>query len=110
MLEIYIKSFRKTYYIGLICAVVVGSMVSLVVSIWPEFKSQSAAFVELLKSPFYSAILGQMANLDIGTFQGFYGIYLFLYLDMFLLFLGIIYGASLNTRQVDKNTLDMILR
>ena len=69
MLEIYFKSFKKTYYLGIVIAVVVASLVTLVVSIWPEFKAQSAAFVELLQSPLYGAILGQMVNLDIATFQ-----------------------------------------
>ena len=35
--------------------------------------------------------------------------YLFIYLEMILLFLGIFYGASIITREVDKNTLDMVL-
>lgn len=109
MLEIYLKSFKKTYYLGLIIAIVVASLVSIVVSIWPEFKAQSAAFNELLQSPLYGAILGNMVNLDIATFQGFYGMYLFIYLEMILLFLGIFYGASLITREIDKNTLDMML-
>ena len=109
MLEIYLKSFRKTYYMGLIIAIVVASLVTLVVSIWPEFKAQSEAFAELLKSPLYGAILGQMVNLDIATFQGFYGMYLFIYLEMILLFLGIFYGASIISREVDKNTLDTML-
>ena len=94
---------------GLIIAIVVASLVSIVISIWPEFKSQSEAFRELLNSPLYGAILGETVNLDIATFQGFYGMYLFIYLEMILLFLGIFYGASLISREVDKNTLDMML-
>ncbi len=109
MLEIYFKSFKKTYYLGLLIAIIVGALVTLVVSIWPEFKAQSEGFRELLNSPLYGAILGEMVNLDIATFQGFYGMYLFIYLEMILLFLGIFYGASLISREVDKNTLDMML-
>lgn len=109
MLEIYFKSFKKTYYLGLIIAIVVAALVSIVISIWPEFKAQSEAFRELLNSPLYGAILGSTVNLDIGTFQGFYGMYLFIYLEMILLFLGIFYGASLISREIDKNTLDMML-
>ena len=109
MFEIYLKSFKKTYYLGLITGIIVALMVTLVISIWPEFKRESAAFAELLKSPLYGAILGQTVNLDIATFQGFYGMYLFIYLEMILLFLGIFYGASLVSREVDKNTLDVML-
>lgn len=109
MFEIYFKSFKKTYYLGLITGIVVALLVSIVISIWPEFKRESAAFAELLNSPLYGAILGQTVNLDIGTFQGFYGMYLFIYLEMILLFLGIFYGASLLSREVDKNTLDIML-
>lgn len=109
MLDIYFKSFKKTYYLGLIIGIVVALLVSIVVSIWPEFKAQSASFRELLDSPLYGAILGEMVSLDIATFQGFYGMYLFIYLEMILLFLGIFYGASLISREVDKNTLDMML-
>ena len=109
MLEIYIKSYKKTYYLGLIIAIIVGALVALVVSIWPEFKAQSESFRELLDSPLYGAILGEMVDLDIATFQGFYGMYLFIYLEMILLFLGIFYGASLVSREIDKNTLDLML-
>ena len=109
MLEIYFKSFKKTYYMSLIIAIIVAALVSMVISIWPEFKAESAAFRELLNSPLYGAILGSTVNLDIATFQGFYGMYLFIYLEMILLFLGIFYGASLISREVDKNTLDMML-
>ena len=109
MLEIYIKSFKKTYYLGLITGIIVALLVTIVISIWPEFKAQSASFEELLNSPLYSAILGSTVNLKIGEFQGFYGMYLFIYLEMILLFLGIFYGASLISREFDKNTLDSML-
>ena len=71
MLEIYLKSLKKTYYLGLIISIVIAFLVTMVISIWPEFKAQSEVFNELLQSPLYGAILGQIINLDVGTFQGF---------------------------------------
>ena len=41
MLEIYLKSLKKTYYLGLIISIVIAFLVTMVISIWTEYKAQS---------------------------------------------------------------------
>lgn len=109
MVKVMLKEMRKKLLSGILPPLLVVLFVPMIASLWPTFKDQIAAFQELLQNPIYSAILGQLGLNDLSTFQGFYNIYIFVVLEMVILFITIIIPARMITAEVDKRTLDISL-
>ena len=57
----------------------------------------------------YRAFLGSLGLADVGTWQGMYTMYIFIWLEMILLFIVIFFPSRMITSEVDKKTLDMSL-
>jgi len=100
---------RKRWLGGIATPVLVSMIVPLVVSIWPSFKEQAASFAEILQSPIYQALLGQLGMGDITTWSGFFYMEVGVTLEWVILFVAMFIPARLITSEVDKNTLDLTL-
>ena len=109
MVKVYLKNLRKKWLNGVTPPIVVTLFVPLIMSIWPEFKEQASFFAELLKNPVYRAILGQLGLADISTWSGYYFMYIFVWMEMILLYITIFVPVRLISTEVDKNTLDVML-
>jgi ABC-type transport system involved in multi-copper enzyme maturation permease subunit len=88
-MRVYLKNLQKGWKGGIITPFFVSLMTPLIASIWPSMKEQAASFAELLQSPIYQALLGQM---------GFA-----------VVFLAILIPTRIVAGEVDKNTLDVTL-
>ena len=108
-MRVYLKNLIKGWKGGVITPFVVSLFTFLIGSIWPSFKEQASAFTELLKNPFYQAILGEIALFDISTWQGFFYIEVGVILELSVTFLAILIPARIVAGEVDKNALDMTL-
>ncbi len=84
-------------------------MVPMISAIWPELQKASAMFKEILESPIYAGFLGHLGISDFSTWMGMYYMYIFLWLEMILVFLVIFFPSRIITTEVDKKTLDMML-
>lgn len=109
MVKVYLKNFRKKWLNGVAPPIVVTMFAPLIASIWPEFKEQASAWTEILKNPVYQAFLGRLGLADIGTWSGFYFMYIFVWLEMILVYITIFVPVRLISTEVDKNTLDVML-
>ncbi|MHA2364338.1 MAG: hypothetical protein ACXAC7_10295 [Candidatus Hodarchaeales archaeon] len=110
-LAIYKKGLRKGWLVGILPALAVSTLILIVAGIWPEFKDQMDTFTNILSSPLYEGILGE-ASVDLflkATFEGFYAAYIFIWMEMILIFVTIFLPARIITSEIDNNTLDVIL-
>ncbi|TEU11861.1 ABC transporter permease [Candidatus Bathyarchaeota archaeon] len=108
-MRVFLKNMHKSWFSGIATPLAVTIFVPLITAIWPEFKTQASSFMELLKNPIYKAMLGDLINADIGTWQGFFYMYIFMWMQLVLLFVTIFVPARLITNEVDKRTLDITL-
>ncbi|OLS27062.1 MAG: hypothetical protein HeimC3_05290 [Candidatus Heimdallarchaeota archaeon LC_3] len=108
-LTIYTKFLRKGWLLVVIPGFAIAALGLMMAGVWPEFKDviNDPAFVELLKSPFYQALIG--GELDPSTFEGFWAMEILTILDFIMLFIVIFFPARIITNEVDKNTLDIAL-
>jgi len=108
-MRVYMKNLQKGWKGGVITPFFVSMLVPIMVGIWPSFKLQAASFAELLQSPIYQALLGQMGLMDITTWQGVFYMYVGVTLEWAVIFLAILIPARIVAGEVDKNTLDVTL-
>ena len=108
-MSVYLKNLRKGWKGGVITPFFVSMLVPLIASIWPSMKEQAASFAELLQSPIYQALLGQMGVMDITTWQGFFYMEVGITLEWVVIFLAILIPARIIAGEVDKKTLDVTL-
>ena len=101
-MRVFLKNMRKSWFNGIATPLAVTIFVPMITAIWPEFKTQASSFMELLKNPIYKAMLGDLINADIGTWQGFFYMYIFMWMQFVLLFVTIFVPARLITNEVDK--------
>ncbi|MHA2346110.1 MAG: ABC transporter permease subunit [Candidatus Hodarchaeales archaeon] len=107
MLTVYKKNLRKYWILGISFPIVIIVFIPFIGSIWPELSEQMAAFQELLKSPIYRVMLGDLV--DLSTWQGMYFMYIFMLLEWVMIFATIFIPARLITSEMDNNTLDVML-
>ncbi len=108
-MRVYLKNLQKGWKGGIITPFFVSMLTPLIASIWPSMKEQAASFAELLKSPIYQALLGQMGVMDITTWQGFFYMEVGFTLEFAVVFLAILIPTRIVAGEVDKNTLDVTL-
>jgi len=108
-MRVFLKNLRKGWFGGIIPPLIVSLMAPVLTGIWPSFKEQAAAFAEILKSPVYKALLGEMVMFDISTWEGMFYMYIGLILEYAIVFVAILVPVRLITNEVDKNTLDVTL-
>lgn len=107
MLHVYRKSIRKQWLFGIAPPLLVALIVPMIASIWPDMKEQTAMWAEFLDNPIYKAMLGDIA--DLSTWSGFYYMYIFVWLEMIMIFITILVPARIISNEVNKNTLDVML-
>ena len=108
-MRVYLKNLQKGWKGGIITPFFVSMLTPLIASIWPSMKEQAASFAELLQSPIYQALLGQMGVMDITTWQGFFYMEVGFILEFAVVFLAILIPTRIIAGEVDKNTLDVTL-
>ncbi|MFQ5980226.1 MAG: ABC transporter permease [Candidatus Heimdallarchaeota archaeon] len=109
-LAFYRKGMKKGIVSGILPAVLLLGLVFLVAYVWPEFKTSAEEMQKLLESPMYKAFYGEDAiAVGIGSFEGFFGMTAFFYIDVIIIALSIFLGAGIIAREVDKKTLDISL-
>jgi ABC-2 type transport system permease protein len=108
-MRVYLKNLQKGWKGGVITPFFVSMFTPLIASIWPSMKEQAASFAELLQSPIYQALLGQMGVVDITTWQGFFYMEVGITLEFAVIFLAILIPTRIIAGEVDKNTLDVTL-
>ena len=107
MLTIYRKNLKKYWVIGVSFPIAIIIFIPFIGSIWPELREQMTVFEELLKSPIYRVMLGDLV--DLSTWQGMYFMYIFMLLEWVMIFATIFIPARLISSEMDNNTLDVML-
>jgi ABC-type transport system involved in multi-copper enzyme maturation permease subunit len=107
MLTVYRKNLRKYWIIGISFPIVIIVFIPFIGSIWPELREQMVVFQELLESPIYRVMLGDLV--DLSTWQGMYFMYIFMLLEWVMIFATIFIPARLISSEMDNNTLDVML-
>lgn len=107
--NIYKKGLRKGWLMGLIPPSLIALFIFVIAGIWPELKDQISALEEILDSPFYKAFLGALVDLPIGEWYGMFVMYIFMFVEYFIIILAIFIPTRIITGEVDKNTLDTML-
>ncbi len=107
MLTVYKKNLKKFWVLGISFPIVIIIFIPFIGSIWPELREQMVAFQELLDSPIYRVMLGDLV--DLSTWQGMYFMYIFMLLEWVMIFATIFIPARLISSEMDNNTLDVML-
>lgn len=106
---IYKKQIRKSWLVAVLPGVGLAVFIALFAVAFPEFKSQAADLQDLMQSSFYQLILGSYAQNQMDTWSGFYSLEVFMFLEIAVIFMAVFLGGGIITREVDKQTFDMIL-
>lgn len=106
---VFIKDLKKKWLRGILYPLFGAIFVPLVAYMWPILQEQISMFQDLLDSPVYQAILGQLGMIGFGTFDGAIYMYVFSWLEMLIVFVTIFIPVRLISTEVDENTLDIIL-
>ena len=109
MLTIYKKNMRKYWLIGISFPLVIVLFIPLIAFIWPELKESISAFADILESPIYQVILGELSMEDLSTWQGMFFMYIFMMLEWVMIFATIFIPARLISSESDNRTLDVML-
>ena len=59
-------------------------LIPLIAYMWPMMQDQIAMFADLIDSPVYQAILGQLGLIGLGSFEGAIYMYIFSWLEMLM--------------------------
>lgn len=108
-LVVYSKGMKKDWLTGIVLGVLVSSIILMVGMIWPELQAEIDTFKELLDSPIYEGLMGDLINLDFATFEGFIGMYVFIWLEYIIIFVSVFLGVNILSREVDKRTIETSL-
>lgn len=107
--DIYKKGLQKGWLTGLIPPTVVALFIPFLAIIWPDIKSQAEAFQDILDSPIYKALLGDLGLLPMTEWYGIFVMYIFMFVEYFIIIIAIFIPTRIITGEVDKNTLDTML-
>ena len=107
--NIYKKGLQKGWLMGLIPPIIIALFIPFLAVIWPEMKAQAEAFQAMLDNPFYQAFLGELGLLPIGEWYGMFVMYIFMFIEYFIIMIAIFIPTRIITGEVDKNTLDTML-
>jgi ABC-2 type transport system permease protein len=99
---------RKKWLRGFMYPFLVAILVPLVAYMWPMLQDQIMMFQDLLDSPVYQALLGQLVSIGF-TFEGALYMYTFSWMEMLMVFVTIFLPVKLISTEVDDKTLDVML-
>lgn len=109
MLNVYFKGLTKKWKSILTPLLTIGLFTIMIAGIWPALKDQAEAFQFILENPIYQSILGNLGSVIFTTWEGAFYMYIFIWLEMIIVFITIFSPARLLTNEVDKKTLDISL-
>jgi ABC-2 type transport system permease protein len=109
MSHVYLKGLKKRWLSGIMYPIFIALFVPLIAYMWPMLQDQISTFAELLDTPVYQAILGQLGMIGFGSFDGAIYMYIFSTLEMLMIFVTVFIPVRLISSEVDQNTLDIIL-
>ncbi|MHA2495192.1 MAG: ABC transporter permease [Candidatus Hodarchaeales archaeon] len=106
----YRKQMKKSAISGLLPILIIVGLVLMVAMVWPEFKASAEEMEAMMDNDLYKAMYGEdTIAVGIGSFEGFFGMTVFAYLDLIFIALSVFFGAGIIAREVDKKTLDITL-
>ncbi|MHA2180975.1 MAG: hypothetical protein ACXAAH_06095, partial [Promethearchaeota archaeon] len=109
MTQVYLKGLKKKWLRGILYPLMAAILIPLIAYMWPMMQDQIALFADLIDSPVYQAILGQLGLIGLGTFEGAIYMYIFSWLEMLMIIVTIFLPVKLISAEVDNNTLDVML-
>ena len=109
MSQVYLKGLKKRWLSGILYPIFIALFVPLISYMWPVLQDQISTFSELLDTPVYQAILGQLGMIGFGSFEGAIYMYIFSTLEMLMIFVTVFIPVRLISSEVDENTLDVML-
>jgi ABC-2 type transport system permease protein len=109
MTKVYLKGLKKKWLRGILYPLMAAILIPLIAYMWPMMQDQIALFADLIDSPVYQAILGQLGLIGLGTFEGAIYMYIFSWLEMLMIIITIFLPVKLISAEVDDNTLDVML-
>ncbi|MHA2184238.1 MAG: ABC transporter permease subunit, partial [Promethearchaeota archaeon] len=109
MTKVYFKGLKKKWLRGILYPLLASILIPLIAYMWPMLQDQISAFAELLDSPVYQAILGQLGLIGFGSFEGAIYMYIFSWIEMLMIFVTIFVPVRLISAEIDNNTLDVML-
>jgi ABC-2 type transport system permease protein len=110
VLNYYFKELRKNWMIGVAPTILLGLLAILMAIIWPEFEEYLIDMEEILEADLYKALLSSGAlELGMNSFEGFLGLEFSFFLVFFVIVIGVTQGASIVTREIDRQTIDIVL-
>ena len=110
MLNVYFKGMTKKWKSIITPVLVIGLFVIMIAGIWPTLKEQAEAFQFIIDNPIYQSILGNLGGaVMFTTWEGAYYLYIFVWLEMVIVFITIFSPGRLITNEIDKKSLDISL-
>ena len=109
MSQVYLKGLKKRWLSGIMYPIFIALFVPLIAYMWPMLQDQISTFTELLDTPVYQAILGQLGMIGFGSFEGAIYMYIFSTLEMLMIFVAVFIPVRLISSEVDESTLDVML-
>jgi len=109
MLTVYFKGMSKKWKSTLTPALTIVLFVVMIAGIWPALSDQAEAFQLIIENPLYQSILGGLGGVIFTTWEGAYYLYIFIWLEMIIVFITIFSPTRLITNEIDKKTLDVAL-
>ena len=110
MLNVYFKGIAKKWKSILTPILTIGLFVIMIAGIWPTLKEQAEAFQFILDNPIYQSILGNLGgSVMFTTWEGAFYLYIFVWLEMIIVFITIFSPTRLITQEIEKKTLDVSL-
>jgi ABC-type transport system involved in multi-copper enzyme maturation permease subunit len=109
MVQVFIKEIKKAWIMAFAPPILFALLIPLIAYIWPELEAQAAAFAEILESPLYQGILGDLLEFGFTSWEGMYFLYIFMMIEFVVLFTAIFIPAYFITSEAEKGTLDVML-
>ncbi len=109
MFNVYFKGLTKQWKSIFVPALIIGLYVIMIAAIWPALKDQAEAFQFILDNPIYQSILGNLAGAMFTSWEGAFYLYIFVWLEMVIVFITVFKPTRLVTNEIDKKTLDVAL-
>lgn len=110
MLNVYLKGMAKKWKSSLTPALIIGLFVIMISGIWPTLKEQAEVFQYIIDNPVYQSILGNLVgSVMFTTWEGAFYLYIFVWLEMVIVFVTIFSPGRILTNEIDKKSLDISL-
>ena len=109
MINVYLKGMTKRWKSFLAPVITIGLFVIMIAAIWPTLSEQAEVFQSIIDNPVYQSILGSLGAVIFTTWEGVFYLYIFVWLEMVIVFVTVFSPTRIVTNEIDKKTLDVAL-